>query len=74
MLFGDDVSKNVKDIQDMERLKKMVKKSGFGQLEVEVSGEGAVSLKTGLTQTGIMAKTLGQNRDLRCPRHTTKKD
>ena len=30
MLFGDDVSKNVKDIQDMERLKKMVKKSSFG--------------------------------------------
>ena len=28
LLFGDDVTKNVKEIQDMERIKKMVRRSG----------------------------------------------
>jgi hypothetical protein len=29
-LFGDDMSKNVKDIRDMERVKKMVRKPNYG--------------------------------------------
>ena len=42
------------------------------ELEAEASGEGPVSVETGLTQTGIMAKTPGPNRDLLCPRHISK--